>query len=118
MDISILMDRSRRQTRDRTSTPCTSTSWDGSVQVGDMGCEGCDIVDAVGADVEGLAVGDMVAWHGSGVSFRENVILPAVSTHRFKRTGGSRGPLLRFPVDQGPNRRDPIMIRVAHDGEE
>ena len=45
-------------------------------------------------------------------------ILAAVSSHLFKRTGGPRGPLLRFAVDQAPNKRDPIMIRVAHDRKE
>ena len=50
-----------------------STSWDGSVQIGDMGCEGVGVVTAVGAGVTDFAVGDSVAFPAS--SFRENVLI-------------------------------------------
>ena len=41
-------------------------------------------------------------------------ILFAVKDNLFKDIVGPRGPLLRFAVSQGPHRRDPIMIKVAH----
>jgi hypothetical protein len=56
----------------------------------------------------------MSTW-GFEAGLKPEDIIAAVSSHLFKRTGGPRGPLLRFAVDQGPNTRDPIMIRVAHD---
>jgi NADPH:quinone reductase-like Zn-dependent oxidoreductase len=52
-----------------------STSWDGSVQVGDMGCEGVGMVTAVGVDVKDYQVGDAVAFPGGGISFRESVLI-------------------------------------------
>ena len=41
-------------------------------------------------------------------------ILSAVRDNLVKDIDDPRGPLLRFAVSRGPNRRDPIMIKVAH----
>jgi NADPH:quinone reductase-like Zn-dependent oxidoreductase len=50
-----------------------ATSWDGSVQVGDCGCEGVGTITAVGSGVEkqNFAVGDAVAYISP--SFRESI---------------------------------------------
>ena len=66
-----------------------ATAWDGSVQVGDMGCEGTGVVTAVGEGVDPahFAVGDAVAWMGGGVSFRESVLLDVSGMRRPKPWG-------------------------------
>mmetsp|Transcript_52455 Transcript_52455/g.94238 ORF Transcript_52455/g.94238 Transcript_52455/m.94238 type:complete len:369 (-) Transcript_52455:85-1191(-) len=52
-----------------------AASWNGSVQIGDLGCEGVGVVTAVGPEVSGFAAGDTVSFGGFGVSFRESVNL-------------------------------------------
>lgn len=58
------------------------SSWDGNVQLGDLGCEGVGEVVAVGHGVAGYSVGDAVAWGGMGVSFRESVRLKAENVYK------------------------------------
>ena len=57
----------------------------------------------------------MSHWgHGAGLSIE--TVQRAIQDHLFKDIGGRGDPLLRFSVSQGPRRRDPIMIKVAHRG--
>merc|ERR1711959_410933 len=49
---------------------------DGTVQLGDLGCEGVGIVEHIGEDVDdSWQTGQAVMWSGFGVSFREYVVL-------------------------------------------
>ena len=55
----------------------------------------------------------MAHWgHDAGLSVA--AVQSAIQDNLFKDIGGRGDPLLRFAISQGPNRRDPIMIKVAH----
>jgi hypothetical protein len=55
----------------------------------------------------------MTHWgHGAGLSTA--TVQSAIQNNLFKDIGARGDPLLRFSVSQGPNRSDPIMIKVAH----
>ena len=54
----------------------------------------------------------MIYWgHGAGLSI--GTIQNAIQANLFKSIG-RRNPILRFSISQGPDPRDPIMIKVPH----
>lgn len=56
-----------------------ATSYDGTVQAGDLGFEGVGIIVGLGPDIlsSSFCVGQAVAWMGYGSGFREYVLLKA-----------------------------------------
>jgi len=60
---------------------------DGTVQLGDLGCEGVGVVEHVGEGVDGSwKIGQAVMWAGFGVSFREYVVLDPAGEDFFDAT--------------------------------
>ena len=62
--------------------PTAAGAHNGSIQLGDLGCEGVGTVVAAGADPKSVSgydfkVGDAVMWFGYASSFREYVVLEA-----------------------------------------
>jgi hypothetical protein len=54
-----------------------------------------------------------MAYWGEDAGLSVSTIQAAIQDNLFKDSG--RGaPLLRFAISQGPDRRDPIMIKAAH----
>ena len=54
----------------------------------------------------------MAHWgHGAGLS--TETIQKAIQANLFKSIG-RRKPILRFSISQGPDPRDPTMIKVPH----
>jgi hypothetical protein len=54
----------------------------------------------------------MTFWgHGAGLSI--GTIQKAIQANLFKNIG-RRNPILRFSISQGPDPRDPVMIKVPH----
>lgn len=84
------------------------TEWDGSLQVGDCGCEGVGVISAVGSGVVDFAVGDAVAFMAA--SFRE------VVTIRPRVISGATPSVFKIPAATAEWTAVPVSALTATGG--